>query len=439
MEIRTSDLAAAVGGRLVGPDVVVDGATHDSRAVRAGQLFVPVVAERDGHDFIEAALEAGAGAYLTSMRHEGGTAIEVADTLEALTAAGAHARSLLPDRVVGVTGSVGKTSVKDLLASALAPRWATASSQRSFNNELGVPLTLLEAPTGTEAVVVEMGARSTGHIAALCRVARPTVGIVTRVAAAHLEVFGTIDDVALAKGELIEALPPDGTAVLNAEDERVVAMASRSAAPVLTFGAGGDVQATDLRLDDELRPRFGITTPWGSAADVQLAVRGRHQATNALAAAAAALSCGVELDQVVAGLSAAQLSPWRMDLRRAANGVVVVNDSYNANPTSMEAALRALVEIPAATHVALLGAMAELGDSSLADHAATAALAAELGVRVVQFQTEHYGPGPTAWTMREAAELLGDLGGGAALLVKGSRVAGLDEVAAHLLDVVFSS
>jgi UDP-N-acetylmuramoyl-tripeptide--D-alanyl-D-alanine ligase len=268
-------------------------------------------------------------------------------------------------------------------------------------------------------------------------VARPTIGIVTRVAAAHLEVFGTIDDVARAKGELVEALPAGGTAVLNSGDERVLAMAARSAAPVLTFGQGGDVRATGLVLDDELRPRFRIETPWGSASDVALAVRGRHQVDNALAAAAAALATGVELEQVVAGLATAELSPWRMELQRAANGVVVINDSYNANPTSMEAALRALLEIPAAVHVALLGPMAELGDTSLADHQGIAELAGELGVRVVQFQTEHYGGAPTAWTPREAAGLLADLGEGAALLVKGSRVAGLDQVAAHLLEHVF--
>ena len=221
MELRTAELAAAAGGRLEGPDVVVDGATQDSRAVAQGQLFVPIVAERDGHEFIAAALANGAAAYLTHGPIHGGTAIVVPDTAAALQAAGRLARSHLPERVVGVTGSVGKTSVKDLLAAVLARRWTTAASLRSFNNELGVPLTLLNAPGGTEAVVVEMGARGVGHIAELCAIAAPTVGVVTRVAAVHTEVFGTIDEVARAKAELVEALPASGTAVLNAADERV--------------------------------------------------------------------------------------------------------------------------------------------------------------------------------------------------------------------------
>lgn len=436
MQILTSELAAAVGGRLTGPDVVVDGATNDSRAIRSGQLFVPVVAERDGHEFIGAALDAGAAAYLTAAGSVGGTAIEVDDTVVALADAGRLARGRLPDRVVGVTGSVGKTSVKDLLAAVLATRWTTAASDRSFNNELGVPITLLGAPSGTEAAVVEMGARAVGHIASLCAIARPTIGIVTRVAAAHLEVFGSIDDVARAKGELIEALPADGAAVLNAEDPRVLAMGARSAARTITFGDGGDVQAFGVELDDQLRPRFRLATEWGARDDVRLAVRGHHQVSNALAAAAAALACDVPLDDVVAALASAALSPLRMELARADNGTVVLNDSYNANPASMEAALRALVAIPARSHVALLGPMAELGSTSQADHKAIAALAASLDVRVVGYRTDDYGVDTTVWDLEAAADHLGMLTEGDALLVKGSRMAHLDVVATHLLDHV---
>lgn len=437
MEILASELATAAGGRLVGPDVAFDGATNDSRSIRAGQLFVPVVAERDGHDFIGAALAGGAAAYLTARRHEGGTAVEVVDTLAALTAAGRLARTRLPDRVIGITGSVGKTSVKDLLAAALARRWVTAASQRSFNNELGVPITLLGAPAAAEAVVVEMGARAAGHVAALCEVARPTVGVVTRVAPAHLEVFGTIDDVARAKGELVAALPATGTAVLNHEDPRVLAMAARGPARVLTFGEGGDVRASGLELDGELRARFRLATPWGRA-PVRLAVRGRHQATNALAAAAAALACDVDLDQVASGLEAAVLSPMRMDLRRAANGVLVLDDSYNANPASMEAALRALTELPGGERVAVLGPMAELGRTSDDDHRTVADLAASLGVRLVAYRTDAYGPGPRADGPAEVAVALGPLAAGDAVLLKGSRIAGLEAVASYLLEVAFA-
>ncbi|MGH9182074.1 MAG: Mur ligase family protein, partial [Acidimicrobiales bacterium] len=225
MRTSGSVVADVVGGRLVGPDVELDGLSIDSRSVRPGQVFVPVVAGRDGHDFIEAALAAGAAAYLTIRPPGEGTAVVVDDTAAALSRIGAWARDRLPDRVVGVTGSVGKTSTKDLLAPVLARRWPTASSHRSFNNEMGVPLTLGNAPEGTEAVVVEMGARGRGQVAALCALARPTVGIVTAVGACHTEQFGSIEAVAESKSELVACLPASGTAVLNAADPRVAAMA----------------------------------------------------------------------------------------------------------------------------------------------------------------------------------------------------------------------
>ncbi|HJR26107.1 MAG TPA: UDP-N-acetylmuramoyl-tripeptide--D-alanyl-D-alanine ligase, partial [Acidimicrobiales bacterium] len=331
MQFRTAELADAVGGRLEGPDVVVDGASIDSRSLRPGQLFVPVVAERDGHDFVLAALEVGAAAYLTAREPVGGTAVVVDDTATALTAAGALARGRLPEPVVGITGSVGKTSVKDLLGAALGRRLRTHVNERSLNNELGVPLTLLEAPEGTEAVVVEMGTRGAGHIADLCAVARPTVGIVTRVDAAHTELLGTLEDVAHAKAELVEALPPHGTAVLFAGDERVLAMADRTSARVVPYGPGGEVRAEDVVVDDELRPRFRLSSPWGHA-EVRLLVHGLHQVDNALGAAAAALEIGVPVEDVAAGLGDAVLSPWRMELATAPSGARILNDAYNANP-----------------------------------------------------------------------------------------------------------
>ena len=431
MQIRCSELAIAVGGRLDGPDAVVDGASIDSRSVQAGQLFVPVVAERDGHDFVAGALAAGAAAYLTSHAPVGGTAIVVADTVEALQAAGRFARARLPRPVVGITGSVGKTSVKDLLAVVLAQRLRTAASERSFNNELGVPLTLLGAPDGTEAVVVEMGARGVGHIAELCAIASPSIGVVTRVAAAHTEAFGTVDAVAEAKGELIAALPSDGTAVLFTGDERVLDMAGRTMAPVVTFGPGGDVQAGAVELDAELRPRFRLTSRWGSI-DVALASRGVHQVDNALAAAAVALVSGVGLHEVAAGLASAELSPWRMDLSTAPSGARVLNDAYNANPTSMAAALRSLAALPAARRTAVLGPMAELGDRSDAEHAAIGELAWELGLRVVAIGTSDYGTEHVD-DMAGALVALGRLGPDDAVLVKGSRVAGLERLAEVLL------
>ena len=419
-----------MGGRLSGPDVDVDGMATDSRALTAGQLFVPLQGVRDGHDFIDAALAAGAAAYLTVRPPRGGTAVVVDDVGKAVDGIAAWARSRLPDRVVGITGSVGKTSTKDLAASALARRWATAASPRSYNNEIGVPLTLMNAPEGTEAAVVEMGARGRGHIRALCLLARPTVGVVTSVGLCHTEQFGTLEVVAESKGELVESLPPQGTAVLNADDPRVAAMASRTRARVLTFGDAGEVRASGVRLDEELRASFRLETPWG-ATDVGLQARGEHQVGNALAAAAAALACGTGVEEVAVGLAEARLSPWRMELLRAPSGALVLNDSYNANPASARAALRALASLRAGRRTAVLGVMAELGSYSVEEHKRVGELAVELGIRLIAVSAPDYGgedvDGPEA-----ALERIGPLTAGDAVLVKGSRAAGLEGLAASL-------
>jgi len=434
VDLKLSDVAAATGGRLDGPDLQVSGATIDSRSITPGQLFVPVVAERDGHDFVGAALAAGAAGYLTSRELVGGSAVVVDDTAVALAHLGRHARDHLgaDAHVVGVTGSVGKTSVKDLLAAALAARWRTSASVKSFNNELGVPLTLFNAPEGTEALVVEMGARDRGHVKALCDLALPTVGVVTRVAAVHTEVFGTIDDVAAAKAELVEALPAHGTAVLNAADPRVAAMAARTRARALTFGAGGDVHADHVTVDDDLRARFTLRSPWGSA-DVQLNVRGVHMVENALAAGAAALACDVPVEALPEALAAAELSPWRMEVVRLTSGAVLVNDAYNANPTSMAAALQALAALPATRRVAVLGVMAEIGATSDAEHVGIGELARDLGIEVVSVGVPAYGGVLVDGDDLDAAvAALGPLGEGVAVLVKASRVAELERLAARL-------
>jgi UDP-N-acetylmuramoyl-tripeptide--D-alanyl-D-alanine ligase len=462
--MRTSDVATATGGRLLGPDVTVMGAAIDSRLVTGGELFVPLVAERDGHDFVGAAVAAGAAAYLTARPvagpssgtagaaapagagprsddaaapapgPQGATAVEVGDTAVALAALGAYARDRLDDRldgrVVGVTGSVGKTSVKDLLAVALGARWRTAASAGSFNNELGVPLTLLATPDDAEALVVEMGARGTSHVADLCAVARPTVGVVTRVAAVHTATFGTLDDVAAAKGELVEALPASGVAVLNAGDPRVAAMAVRARGRVVTFGADGDVRAEAVQLDGDLRPAFRLVSPWG-AADVRLRVRGEHMVDNALAAAAAALACDVPLDDLAGALGTADVSRWRMDLVTLPSGARVLNDAYNANPTSMAAALRALAALDARRHLAVLGVMAEIGPSSDEEHRAVGELARRLGIEVVAVDAPAYG-GTLVEGIEQAAEALADLGAHDAVLLKGSRVAGLERLVERL-------
>lgn len=440
VRFTAAEIAAAVDGTLLGEDLEVTGAAIDSRVLVPGQLFVPVRGERDGHDFIGAARSAGAGATFTARGPvEGIASILVPDPELALARLGAHARGRLGDRVVGITGSVGKTSTKDLVTSVLSRSFVVSASEKSFNNELGVPLTLVNAASDAEVTVVEMGARGRGHIAMLCSVAVPTIGVVTAVELVHSEFMGGLDDIAITKGELIESLPASGVAVLNADDERVWAMRARTDAHAIGFGfINGDLRATALSVDEHLRPRFRLESDWGSA-EVALSVRGRHQVNNALAAAAVALACDVPLDVVIEGLADAELSPWRMELGTTATGARVLNDSYNAGPASMEAAVRSLALLPARRHLAVLGVMAELGDESAAAHRRITEVAGELGVGIISFADADYGDAGGgvvlghAADIAEAVAMLGELTGDDAVLVKGSRVAGLERLAAALL------
>jgi UDP-N-acetylmuramoyl-tripeptide--D-alanyl-D-alanine ligase len=440
-------VAEAVGGRLAGPPAdegtTVSGLSIDSRNLRPGELFVALRADRDGHDFAAAATAAGAAALLVERETGAGVAeIFVGDTAAALLDLGRAARRRLGGRsqealtVVGITGSVGKTSTKDLAAAALAAGRRTVASERSFNNEIGLPLTLANAPDGVEAVVLEMGARGPGHIALLCDVGRPTVGVVTAVAAAHIEMFGDLAGVARAKGELVEALPPDGTAVLNGDDPRTRAMAARTSARVILYSARGaeggpaEVVAEGVSLDEQLRPSFTVRSPWGPAR-VQLEARGAHQVGNALAALSVAASAGVGMEVAAAALGRATLSPLRMEVLRTPSGAALINDAYNANPASMAAALEALVAMDASRRVAVLGEMAELGADGPAEHRAVAARAEALGVEVLAIGTAAYGTPPL--TIDEVVGRLGEAGADTAVLVKASRVAALERVATRLM------
>ncbi|HWM22384.1 MAG TPA: UDP-N-acetylmuramoyl-tripeptide--D-alanyl-D-alanine ligase [Ilumatobacteraceae bacterium] len=429
MRIRASDVASATGGTLTGPDVEVEGASFDSRSVLPGQLFVPIVADRDGHDFIDSALAAGAGAYLTSRPPGTGTAIHVIDTARALMELAAWARDRLTARVVGITGSVGKTSTKDLVAGAIGAGRRVAANERSFNNEQGLPVTILGAPDDAEVLVLEMGMRGFGEIRRLCDVARPSIGVVTVVGRSHTGLVGGIDGVARAKRELVEALPADGTAVLNADDQHVAAMRDHTPASLLTFGTSvtADVRADEIELDELARARFTVRSPWGTV-PVRLAVSGRHMVLNATAALAVAGALDVPLVDAADALATTRISAMRMDTRRAPSGATVINDAYNANPTSMRAALESLAALPAARHVAVLGEMAELDDPEAA-HAEVAALAGRLGIELVAVGTDLYGVPPIV----DPVVALGQLSARDAVLVKASRVGGLERFAAELL------
>ena len=451
MRWTLDEIAAATGGCLHGDGAtVVDNVTQDSRDVRPGMLFVPLVAERDGHDFIADAVTRGASACLTARGPSGveAAAVEVDNTQAALTALAREARSRLGEvPVVGITGSVGKTTTKDLLAAVLGRDRRVWASTRSFNNEIGVPITLLSAPDDAEALVVEMGSRGPGHIAELCRVARPTMGVITTVGLSHTSELGSLAAVVSAKRELVEGLPAaadGGVAFLNAGVPEVAAMAQGAEARVVTYGDGGEVHAQGLTLDDELTPRFVLHSPSGEVA-VELGARGAHSVDNALAAAAVGIELGVSLEDVAAGLAEPSLSPLRMEVARTAGGARLLNDCYNANPLSMRAALRALAALPAQRRIAVLGTMAELGEFEAAEHAAIGSLAGQLGVEVIAVDAPGYASG--GGTVIEVEGLdgalaalrdLGGLGVGDAVLVKGSRVAGLERLAERLVAGRFS-
>lgn len=440
VRFRTTEIAAAVGGTISGPDRLVEGVNHDSRLISPGELFVPIVADRDGHNFIDQAVKAGATAFLSSQdrRRDSNlaTAIYVGNTIEALAQLGKLARTRLAGDVIGVTGSVGKTTVKDLLSGVLAQGGLVNASTASFNNEIGVPLTLANANTQAKYVIAELGARGIGHIQLLCDIARPNVGVVTRVAMAHGEHFGSLDDIAVGKGELVEQLPDDGLAVLNADDRRVIAMSRRTTARVLSFGTqNGEIRIDNLVVDEDLSIRFKLHTPWGEIA-VQPSAKGEHNAMNAAAAAAVGLGLGLRLEEVAQGLATAPLSPLRMALKRLTNGAVVLDDSYNANPTSMKAALMALAKLPAQRRIAVLGVMAELGENQDGLHREVAAFAAELGIEVLTvaapaYEATEFG-GIGFDSVDEALGYLTNLEPDTAVLAKGSRVAELDRLVRSL-------
>jgi UDP-N-acetylmuramoyl-tripeptide--D-alanyl-D-alanine ligase len=473
--LTLAEIATATGGRLTAgtdPELVISGAvTIDSRAVGAGDLFVALAGERvDGNEFVPAAVAAGAVAVLTSRPVSGSAgsavpAVLVDDPVAALGRLARAVRDRLPDLVVvGVTGSSGKTSTKDLIAAVLSRAGRTVANQGSFNNEIGAPLTTLEVDGETRFLVVEMGARGVGHIAYLGDLTRPTVGVVLNVGAAHAGEFGGLEVTAQAKGELVEALPPTGLAILNADDPLVIAMASRTRARVVRFGTveQAQVRAENVVLDEQARPAFDLVVT-GSPADgeqpvspvrVQLALHGAHYVSNALAAAAVGLEAGLGSAEIAAALSeAGATSRWRMEVRRREDGLVVVNDAYNANPDSMAAALRALAAMAAALPGqaggwAVLGEMLEMGPESVAEHRAVGQLVAELGLVGLVVV------GPGAAAIAEGAEASGNvrvlIADGVddavakvqqnvrrtdVVLIKASRGIGLERVADRLLEV----
>ncbi len=447
--LTTGQAAGMAGAMLDGDgDRGVTSVTNDTRSLAPGALFVALRGSRDGHEFLDAAMARGAAAALVESDAtvpSGLTALRCRDPRRALGTLGAAVRERLDATVVAVTGSTGKTCTKDFTAAVLEPRYRVAASQASFNNEIGVPLTVLSADEQTQCIVAEVGSRGIGHIAALESVLRPDIAVITNVGTAHLGMFGSVEAIARAKGELVEMLGDDGCAVLNADDEHVAAMASRTTAAVITFGTGepATVRATGITLDRQARARFTLITPEGSAV-VTLPVSGEHMVWNALAAAAVAHRLSVDAATIATALADARTAAHRMRVLNAGGGWTVVDDSYNASPAAVVAALKALMVMGRLRRTwAVLGHMAELGEASDAEHDRIGRLAVRLGVgRVVTV-------GEEARAIHEAARLegmspdeaifvadaesaaktiLAAVQPGDVVLVKGSRVAGLERV-----------
>ncbi|MGX4653060.1 UDP-N-acetylmuramoyl-tripeptide--D-alanyl-D-alanine ligase [Micromonospora sp. SCSIO 07396] len=416
--LSLAEVAAAVGGRLhaADPDTRVTGPVEfDSRRLAAGALFVAFPGERvDGHDYAAGAVAEGAVAVLGTRELPGVPMVLVDDALAAL---GRLARAVV-DRlpaltVIGLTGSSGKTTTKDLIAQLAVRLGPTVAPPGSFNNELGHPYTALQATGQTRYLVMEKGARGVGHVRYLCDVVPPRISVVLNVGVAHLGEFGSVENIALAKGELVEALPADGLAVLNADDPLVAAMASRTAARVVRYGesADADVRAVDVTLDGQGRPAYTLVTPEGTA-PVRLGLTGRHQVSNSLAAAAVARELGMPLAELAAALGDLGLvSTRRMDVFTRPDGVTVIDDSYNANPASTAVALRALAGMHRGGRTfAALGYMAELGAYEDEGHREVGRLAAELGVDRLLVVGEPAAP------IHEGATAVSDWGGESVLL-----------------------
>jgi UDP-N-acetylmuramoyl-tripeptide--D-alanyl-D-alanine ligase len=483
IELSLGDVAAAVGGRLHrsdGSQLVTGSVEFDSRRISRGGLFVALPGERvDGHCFAADAVRAGAAGVLAAREVDApaviappaaqsptGSYVLAADRdgsgAAVLAALGALARGVV-DRltaasrtpgltVVGITGSSGKTSTKDLVAALLTPLGPTVAPPGSFNNELGHPWTVLRADSATRHLVLELSARGPGHIAALCEVAPPRIGVVLNVGSAHLGEFGSREAIARAKGELVEALPSGGVAVLNADDPAVAAMASRTSARVVLVGRADDarVRAAGVTLDSTGRPAFTLVTPDGEAR-LRLALYGEHQVSNALAAAAVALELGASIEQVAAGLStAAAVSRWRMEVTERDDGVTVINDAYNANPESVRAALATLATVAGDKRRswAVLGPLGELGEAAVDHHREIGQLATRLGVNrlvvVGAAAGAMHGGALEAGSRGEESVLVPDveaaiallhreLRAGDVVLVKASRAFGLERVAEALL------
>ena len=445
MKRTLEEFARACGGRLQGADATFTDVVSDSRTLKRGQLFVALQGPNfNGQDFVGAALQAGAaGAVVGAAQPVALPQIVVPDTQAALERAARSWRAHFAGPLVGVAGSNGKTTAKEMTASILAQAGECLATRGNLNNHIGVPLTLMRLTPGHRFAVIEMGANRAGEVAALVALARPSIGLITNAGAEHLEGFGTLEGVARAEGEMVAGLTPAATAVINADDEFVSLWRGSTPARVVTFGVRqrADFTATDVRASvgaHGFRTHFRLSAPQGSAA-IELSLGGAHNVANALAAAAAAAAAGATLEHIAAGLASVRAVPGRLQFKQSASGAWLIDDSYNANPSSMRAAIEVLATLSGRKWL-VLGDMGELGAFAADAHTDIGEFARAQGIErlyatgpLMQRAVESFGAG--AHWYGAAAELTAALhealrgaGPEVRLLVKGSRSNRLERV-----------
>lgn len=441
IRMKSSLIAQIVGGKLNcdGSAEVWQAPVFDSRKATAGSFFLALKGENsDGHDFVVNAIENGAVFALTS-KPVAAPYIEVPDVLEALGKIATYVRAQLPElKVIGITGSQGKTTTKDLLQHLLEGIGPTISPENSFNNELGAPLNLLRCNESTKFCIAELGARHQGDIFKLASMVKPDIGVVLKVGNAHIAEFGSVENIAKTKAELIQALPTDGIAVLGLYDPFTPRMAEGFAGRVITFGEeqSADVRATDIEIREGC-PHFDLVNSEGRVS-IGMRLVGAHQISNALAAAAVATALGISNDHIATALSTAEIkSKWRMELHELP-GLLVINDAYNANPESMEAALfslRLFAQERGGAAWAFLGKMHELGETSKEAHLKIGTLARDLAIdHLIAINSDYGNPSLKFDKWEDSLSLLNEMAPGDVVLVKASRAEGLEKLAAELID-----
>jgi UDP-N-acetylmuramoyl-tripeptide--D-alanyl-D-alanine ligase len=442
IDLSVADIAEIVGGKSFGDSgaIVTAEPFFDSRSAIPGGIFLALEGQQvDGHNFVEEALAKG-GVTAFTTRQVGSNCIVVADVLEAISKLGAEVRRRLPKmKVIGITGSQGKTTTKDIARHVLSIAGETIAPSQSFNNDLGVPLTLLRASAKTRFCVLEMGARHEGDIARLVQMAKPDIGVLLVVGTAHIGEFGSREAIARTKSEIVSNLSKDAIAILGTYDEFTPKMASQTPATVMYFGekTSCDVRATDIDIR-EGRAHFDLVSKAGRE-PVALRLIGRHQVPNALAAAAIATALQMPIDKIASGLSTAEIaSKWRMEISDIGS-LLLINDSYNANPESMRAALETLryfAQERGGRAWAFIGKMHELGENSQRDHQSITAFADQMGIdHVVALNTPEYGNTSGAQLLvqhvssfDEALAISKEITPGDVILVKGSRAEGLEKL-----------